>query len=84
MSTNMAGRKRTVSDRELLLVFEEADDPVLSAPEVANRLPIGKTGTYKRLRDLQGRGLLTSKKIGQGRAWWITDQGREFLTQGSN
>jgi biotin operon repressor len=79
MFMRMAGRKRTVSDREILLVFKEAADPVLSAPEVSEELPIGETGTYKRLRELREEGLLASKKIGQGRAWWLTDEGRSCL-----
>ena len=75
------GRKRTVSDAEILAVFDGSADPVLSAPEVAEGLPIGKTGTYQRLRELQSDGLVKSKKIGQGRAWWLTDAGREFLDE---
>lgn len=70
-----------VSDDQLLRIFKESKDPVLSAPEIADELPISKTGVYKRLRDLQERDLLTSKKIGQGRAWWITGSGEEFLDE---
>jgi biotin operon repressor len=79
----MAGRKRTVSDREILLIFRDATDPVLSAPEVAAELPIGETGTYKRLRELRENSLLASKKIGQGRAWWLTDEGRTYVSESS-
>jgi hypothetical protein len=75
----MGGRKPVVSDEEILGVFQEADDPVLSAPEVADSLPIGETGTYKRLRKLRDRELLESKNVGQGVAWWLSEEGESFL-----
>jgi len=75
----MGGRKPVVSDAEILGVFADSDDPVLSAPEVAESLPIGETGTYKRLRKLRERDLLERKAVGQGVAWWLTDEGAAFL-----
>jgi predicted ArsR family transcriptional regulator len=77
--TDQGGRKPVVSDEQILSLFLDSPDPVMSAPELAEELPISKTGVYKRLRDLQERELLASKKIGQGRAWWITETGEEFL-----
>jgi len=77
--TDQGGRTPVVSDKQILRCFTEADDPVLSAPELADELPISKTGVYKRLRDLDDRELIDSKKFGQGKAWWITDAGRDFL-----
>lgn len=73
------GRSPTVSDREILSVFVDAADPVLSAPEVADQLSIGKQGTYQRLRELEEKGALDSKKIARGRAWWITETGERYL-----
>lgn len=77
----MGGRKPVVSDEEILGVFAASEDPVLSAPEVAESLPIGETGTYKRLRKLRDRDLLESKPVGQGVAWWLTDDGAGFLEE---
>ena len=70
-----------VSDSQILELFVQHADPVVSAPELAEELPISKTGVYKRLRDLDDRGLVDSKKFGQGRAWWITEAGQEFLEE---
>ncbi|QIO23073.1 helix-turn-helix domain-containing protein [Haloarcula sp. JP-L23] len=78
-SENSGGRKPVVSDKQILELFIEADDPVVSAPELADELPISKTAVYKRLRDLDERGLIDSKKFGQGKAWWITEDGKEFV-----
>jgi predicted ArsR family transcriptional regulator len=77
--TDTGGRKPVVTDKQILRLFVEAEDPVLSAPELAEELPISKTGVYKRLRDLDDRGLIDSKKFGQGKAWWITPDGEAFL-----
>lgn len=75
----MAGRSPTVSDKEILSIFADAADPVLSAPEVADQLSIGEQGTYQRLRELEEKGALDSKKIARGRAWWITGRGERHL-----
>lgn len=77
----MTGRKPEISDSEILQEFAESPDPVLSAPEIADRFGYSTAGIYKRLRDLRDDGLLDSKKIGQGRAWWLTDEGREYLAE---
>ncbi|WP_247377894.1 winged-helix domain-containing protein [Halorientalis brevis] len=69
-----------MSDDKILTIIADATDPVLSAPEIADQLTIGEQGTYQRLQDLEDRGLVESKKIGQGRAWWITDVGMDFIS----
>jgi predicted transcriptional regulator len=67
-----SGRKRRVSDDEILRVFRDTTDPVLTATEVAEELPIGKSGVHPRLRELAANGRLSRKDVG-GRAvvWWI-------------
>lgn len=82
--TDSGGRRPVVTDKQILQLFVDAEDPVLSAPELADELPISKTGVYKRLRKLDDRGLVGSKKFGQGKAWWITDSGIEFVDGDSN
>jgi DNA repair protein RadC len=72
----MAGRKKTVSDQEILKVFVQTADPFLSTNEVSENIPLRENGTYRRLMELKERDLLKSKKVGQGRAWWITEEGR--------
>ena len=66
------GRKPTVSDDEILAVFRESADPVLTASEVAEDLPIGRRAVHKRLRKLADEGVLHSKDAGSGsRVWWL-------------
>jgi Mn-dependent DtxR family transcriptional regulator len=77
----MGGRKPTVSDDEILRLFTETEDPILSATEVADSLPIGPRGTHTRLKKLHDRGLLERKSVGQGMAYWLTDDGRASLEE---
>ena len=67
------GRKPRVTDDDLLGVFRETADPVLSTAEVADALPIKRRGTLNRLRDLEDDGTLDSKQIGgRNTVWWLS------------
>ena len=71
-STNKSGRKRRVTDADLLNVFRETVDPVLSTAEVSDALPIKRRGTLNRLRGLEDAGKLDSKQIGgRNTVWWL-------------
>lgn len=74
MGSDGPGRKPTVSDEEILAVFEKAEDPVLMADEVAESLPIGRRAVYNRLRSLEEQGNLKSKKTGvRSTVWWYSE-----------
>lgn len=64
------GRKRRVSDSDILEIFQATNDPVLTVGDVAEQLPIGKRGLHDRLRNLEDEGLLASKLAGQTTVWW--------------
>lgn len=65
------GRKPQVSDEEILQIFQDSEDPVLIATEVAEQLPIGRRGVYERLKNLESEGTLQSKKVGgRSTVWW--------------
>jgi hypothetical protein len=65
------GRKPRVSDEDILEVFREASDPVLTTAEVAERIDIGHRGTYDRLQKLADERVLEMKKVGDsGAVWW--------------
>lgn len=71
---NPPGRKPRVADAELLAVFREADDPVLTTSEVATALPIGKRATLDRLKALHEAGAIERKAVGpRGQVWWLAD-----------
>jgi hypothetical protein len=69
-----SGRKPTVSDEDILSVFRDSGDPVLTTAEVSNRIDIGHRGTYDRLKKLATDGPLKMKKVGDsGVVWWYPD-----------
>lgn len=74
MSGSSPGRPRKVSDEDILAVFKEAEDPVLSTAEVSKELPIQRSATYKRLSALREAGALNGKEIGgRNTVWWIPE-----------
>lgn len=71
-SNNTGGRKPRVSDGDLLDVFRDTTDPVLSTAEVAEHVPIKRRGVLNRLRGLEDAGELESKQIGgRNTVWWV-------------
>jgi biotin operon repressor len=78
------GRKPRVTDEDILALFDETTDPVLSTAEIADALPIGRRGVLDRLHNLNDDGKLEHKNIG-GRniVWWRTDE-NDIATSGSS
>ena len=71
MTEDDPGRPPEVTDDEILDTFKTADEPVLTASEVAGRLPIERRGLLTRLGRLEERGFLRSKKTGgRSAVWW--------------
>jgi len=65
------GREPTVSDEEILEVFRDASDPVLTTIEVAEAIGLGRRGTFDRLKQLSNEGEIRMKKVGKtGAVWW--------------
>jgi predicted ArsR family transcriptional regulator len=65
------GRKPTVSDGEILDIFRNSSDPILTAPEIAEHISISRRGILDRLKTLEADGTLESKKVGGRRTvWW--------------
>lgn len=63
-----------ISDEEILAVFRDSEDPVLSTGEVTERIPLKRRATYNRLQSLTDEGLLKSKQIGgRNTVWWLAE-----------
>ena len=68
------GRKPRVTDEEILQLFRETNDPILSTDEVTEQLSIGRSATYKRLKSLQDEGRLQAKTIGKkNTVYWLDE-----------
>ena len=76
------GRKRDVTDEEILAVFQNADDPVLTTREVSEAIGLKMRGTYDRLMELREQEELERKKIGEvGAVWWHPASLMEFYNE---
>jgi len=68
------GPNPSITDEEILSLFRETSDPVLSTSEVAEQAPITRRSVYERLVSLRDEGALESKEIGgRNTVWWISD-----------
>jgi len=70
------GPKPSITDGEILALFRESDDPVLSTAEVAEQAPLARRSVYDRLVALREEGKLDSKEIGgRNTVWWLSNKG---------
>ena len=62
-----------VTKQDILKVFDEADEPVLSATEIADVFDVARQTISRRLDDMEEEGLVEKKQIGaRAVAWWAT------------
>lgn len=65
------GRKPSITDDKILVVFQTSPDPFLTTKEVSDQLELGRRGTYDRLTNLADDGRLKRKKVGESAVvWW--------------
>lgn len=82
-----AGRfDKTVSEQEILKVFDYEADPVLTAPEVAEGLgrfgkQITPEGVRNRLEEMADKGLVSRKKLGARAVGWWAEVAPELDTE---
>jgi Fic family protein len=61
-------------DQDLLDIFVDAEDPVLTAVEVGDILDISQQAAYARLDRAEKEGMLERKKTGsRSVVWWVKD-----------
>lgn len=74
----MAGRKPTVSDEQILREVALSPDPIVTAPELAERVDMTRQGVNHRLDQLVEEEYLESRDVGsRAVVYWLTDKGRE-------
>jgi predicted transcriptional regulator len=60
-----------VTDEQIIQVFLNAADPVLSTTEVAEELPLERRAVFQELVELSQEGRLDGKQIGDNNVvWW--------------
>lgn len=71
---HMVGRTRSVSDAEIIEAIKDSADPVVGASEVADTVGLTRQRVNELLNNLEDEGLLRSKQLGSGVAWWLADR----------
>lgn len=67
------GRKRTMSDEEILQQLREHPDPAVTATELADSLDMTSAGVLQRLNTLAEENKVSRKKVGsRAVVWWIS------------
>lgn len=66
-------RERKISDQDVLKVFDNADEPVLTASEIAEALPVTRQAVNYRLNRMHEEGTVDRKNAGASAVvWWAT------------
>ena len=75
------GRTKKIGDDELLEAIALSPDPVVTAPELAEKLDYSTDGVRNRLRNLEDEGKVKSRDVGaRATIWWMTPRGRQSLS----
>lgn len=69
MSSSQGRQKAT--DSEIVQAMKDHPDPVVTASDLAEVLPLTRQQLNTRLDDLRDRGIAASKQSGSGQVWWI-------------
>jgi len=74
MSNTPMPAARTVSDEAILDQFRAADDPFLTAGEVADGISLSRDAVNYRLKQLLTEDRVGRKKVGaRAVGWWLRD-----------
>lgn len=66
----MAARNQQVADDDILTLFRQSNVP-MTAPELAQDLPITRQGVHKRLQQMADDGTLQKKETGSATIYWL-------------
>ena len=73
MSDDMP-RTVSVSDQEILDSFSKSKGPIATVSDLEEQLPIQSDSIRVRLKQLEGEGVVRSKKVGaRAVVWWRVD-----------
>lgn len=78
--TDRPGPNPSVSDETLIRAVLEAYPPALGTADIANKIGLSSEATRRHLKRLEESGYLSTDKLGSVRVWWVTDDGRAYLS----
>jgi DNA-binding Lrp family transcriptional regulator len=70
----MTQGKRTITDKEILEVFENADAPFLVAQEVADKFGMSRQWAHNRLQQLEQQSRIKRKAAGERSVIWYAPE----------
>lgn len=66
------GRKKKMSDEELIKIIESHPDKAVTAGEITDKVDMTRAGVLERLNALSDEGAITKKKVGaRAVVWWV-------------
>jgi predicted ArsR family transcriptional regulator len=68
-------RTVTVTDDEIISEFENIPGPVVTAPDLAERLPLTRDAVRRRLNTMEDEGRLKSRVVGANAKVYYFDKG---------
>ena len=78
--TERPGPNPSVSDEALIRAILEAYPPALGTSDVADKVDLSSEATRRHLNRLAENGYLNTDKLGSVRVWWVTPEGRDYLS----
>jgi GTP-sensing pleiotropic transcriptional regulator CodY len=67
-----------VTDDEIISVFHGAEDPILTAGDVAEAVGVTRQSINSRLHRLNSEGRLETREVGsRARVWWLSESESE-------
>lgn len=77
----MAGRKPSVSPKEVIQAMALHPEPVVTPKDIHEDLGLTSDGARERMNSLAEEGYLEKKKVGSSAVvYWFTDTGRDLLS----
>lgn len=75
------GRPKDVSDEEILREVALARGPIVTAPELSDRLGISSSAVNKRLDSLVEEGYIKQREVGaKAIVYWLSEDGQEAVS----
>lgn len=76
------GRPKDITDEEILQEVALSRGPVVTAPEISDRLGISSSAVNKRFDDLVDEGYLNERQVGaKAIVYWLTEDGRRLVAE---
>lgn len=74
------GPNRQATTEGILHAIRDIYGPAAGTSEIAEKVGVSRQAVDKHLRELADEGLVNTRKIGQVRVWWLSDDGERMIS----